>query len=55
MFIDLETMQEKYETKAWKKPHLSDGIDIEFQSFEEWMTFTVYHELGHYTLGTSIR
>lgn len=49
--IDLQTLKERYEEKAWRNTKYSSGLDIDFQSFEEWVTFTLYHELGHYTLG----
>ena len=49
--IDLQTIKERYEEKAWRNTKYSSGLDIDFQSFEEWITFTLYHELGHYTLG----
>jgi hypothetical protein len=43
-------MQKKYEVKAWRESTRSDALDINFQSFEEWATFVLYHELGHYIL-----
>ena len=49
--VDLQTLKERYEEKAWRNTKYSSGLDIDFQSFEEWVTFTLYHELGHYTLG----
>lgn len=50
IFVDLQEMQKKYEAKAWRESTRSDALDIDFQSFEEWATFVLYHELGHYIL-----
>jgi hypothetical protein len=35
VLIDLQAMQEKYESKAWTTSKYSNSLDIDFQSFEE--------------------
>ena len=47
ILVDLDAMKQKWETKAWQNPLRSSDVGLDFNSFEELMTWTLYHELGH--------
>ena len=49
--VDLVALKEKWDTKAWKNSLRSDNIDFDFQSFEEFVTFCLYHETAHSVFG----
>jgi len=47
ILINLPTLTQLYSNKAWRNPRNSKPLDYDFKSFDEFLQFTMLHEIAH--------
>lgn len=47
ILINLPTLSQLYSNKAWKNPRNSKPLNYDFKSFDEFLQFTMLHEIAH--------